>query len=278
MSSRSTSSWRVSRSWEAPAGPPGAVARLTARTIRASAANASGVLKSSSSAAGEGGAALHHGAREVGVEPLLRRRGHGPVDRPEGVGEPIDHGGGLGHARLVERQPRPVVAREEEGDHHLGRPAVENIAQKGDVAQALAHLLVAQLEHLVVHPDRRHGAARGPPRTGRSRSRGAGRPGRSRPRGPRSRGRARSRPSPSTRCASPGGRGPTARATTCPRRPCAPSRGRSRGATPSPPRAPGRSSRRASGPRGARSRGSARRGSRRRRRPGRRGPSRPAPR
>ena len=48
---------------------PRAVARLTARTITKSAAKASGVPKSSSSAR-EGGAAVHDRAREVGVVPL----------------------------------------------------------------------------------------------------------------------------------------------------------------------------------------------------------------
>ena len=49
--------------------------------------------------------------------------------------------------------------------------------------------------------------------TARARSRGAGRRGRARRRGSRTPARTRPPPSPSTRCASPAGRGPTARPT-----------------------------------------------------------------
>ena len=107
----------------------------------------------------------------------------------------------------------------------------------------------------------------------RPRSRGGGRRGPSRRRGSRSPRRAAPRPSPSTRCASPGGRGPTARPRRCPRPPSAPSTARSPAGPPCDRRLrrprPGRG-RRGGGATARRTRRRRARGSRRRPRPRRR--------
>ena len=78
-----------------------------------------------------------------------------------------------------------------------------------------------------MHPDLRELGAAAHAGSARPRSRGGGRRGPSRRRGSRSPRPTAPRPSPSTRCASPGGRGPTARPRPCPRPPSGPSRARS---------------------------------------------------
>ena len=83
------------------------------------------------------------------------------------------------------------VRRHEEEQRDLSPPRVEHVADRDVVAERLRHLLAAELEHAVVHPDpaRSRGRARA---TARARSRGAGRRGRARRRG--SRRPARTRP------------------------------------------------------------------------------------
>ena len=54
-----------------------------------------------------------------------------------------------------ERQRLPVVTLVEEPDQRVAADLVEHVAEPGDVADRLGHLLLAHLEHPVVHPDLR---------------------------------------------------------------------------------------------------------------------------
>ena len=55
-------------------------------------------------------------------------------------------------AIIREGQPRSVVALHEICDDRVGTPSIHHVGKQRNVADALAHLAVRQLEHLVVHP------------------------------------------------------------------------------------------------------------------------------
>ena len=147
---------------------------------RTRAAKASGVSKSSSS------------ARKNSVRPstTVARRGRGRAPPPAGAAMARSSARralasrsttacGLGHPLLGERQPRPVVAREEEGDHHLGRPAVEHVGRAGRCCPMLLLIFSSPSSSISLCIQMcGHRRPRGRPRTGRSRSRGGGRRGR----------------------------------------------------------------------------------------------------
>ena len=130
--------------------------------------------------------------------------------------------------RLLERlvrelDDRPVVRRDQVVAQ-LDRPhPLDHLGHEQRVAERLAHLLAGQVDQRVVHPELGEPLA-GRASTGPARSRGAGTAGRARRRGCRTRRRGTCPPSPSTRCASPAGRVPTATATppSPARRACAP--------------------------------------------------------
>ena len=100
-------------------------------------ASASGVLKSSSSAPANRSQAPS-GAGSEGERNTSRKRSARRSPRARVLDE-------------VERLP-PVPRREEE--EHVSRPPlVEGVLQRDVVADRLVHLLAAELEHPVVHPE-----------------------------------------------------------------------------------------------------------------------------
>ena len=171
----------------------------------------------STNAAGSSAAAVDRRRpprRPAATKPSIRRyAGRRLAQRLLGV---VDHRAVVRGGQVVAQLDRPDAER-------LDRWQVDHVADR------LAHLGAAQVEQRRGAPRTGRTAAR-PPATGRSRSRGAGRPGRARRRGCRTRRRGSASTWPSTRCASPAGRAPTARATAPrpARRPWRPSTGRSR--------------------------------------------------
>ena len=106
-------------------------------------ASASGVLKSSSSA-----------AANASQSPPGRAR-----LAAEGVAEGLDLRRRLLHRLVGEVDRLAPVRGQEEEEHRLAAPLLEDVAQRGDVAERLRHLLAGELEHPVVHPDARELAA-----------------------------------------------------------------------------------------------------------------------
>ena len=119
-----------------------------------------------------------------------------------------------------------IVRPEQPEADRLRIVTLRELLDRERVAERLRHLLGAEVHEAVVQPVARRTGRRSRPRTGRSRSRGAGRSGPRRRRGCRATRRGTAWPSPSTRCASPGGPGPTGSPTTA-RRAWPPSRARS---------------------------------------------------
>ena len=99
---------------------------------------------------------------EEALAMLLEVGRRGPGDEPAaGLAQPLHAGLRLRHRLVGEAQRLAVVPGDEEQDHGVAAPALEDVAEQRDVADALGHLLLAHLEHPVVHPDRRElGAAR----------------------------------------------------------------------------------------------------------------------
>jgi hypothetical protein len=85
------------------------------------------------------------------------------------------------HVAVVQRAA--VVRTHDEEAHGLGVVLLQHVADGEEVAQALGHLLVVDVDKAVVHPHVAPAACRWRLRSGRSRFRGAGTAGRRRRRG-----------------------------------------------------------------------------------------------
>ena len=83
---------------------------------------------------------------------IRRRAGHEPPSR---VPDPLRGALRVLQPLVGERQRLPVVAGAQEQHEHLAADVVEHVAEPADVPDRLRHLLGAQLEHPVVHPDPR---------------------------------------------------------------------------------------------------------------------------
>src|SRR5581483_10081037 len=91
---------------------------------------------------------------EDGCEAFLLDR-RGSVRRPEELAERVDLRLRLRQRVVVEVDRIPPVRRQEEEEHDLASPCVEHVAKRAVVAERLRHLLAAEREHPVVHPDLR---------------------------------------------------------------------------------------------------------------------------
>ena len=179
---------------------PSASSRLPSRTVSWMTATAAGVPRSSSMAATNGA----RGSRDRDPRRRAAARSRNDSIRWKRRRRLVERLEAELHVRAVVRADH-VEAQLDAAD------PLEHRRDEQRVAERLAHLLAGGGDPGVVHPVGRERAC--PPRgTGPARSRGAGSAGRPRRRGCRRRRRGTCRPSPSTRCASPGGRGPRARA------------------------------------------------------------------
>ena len=224
-------------------------ARFAARASVKSSAIASGVFRSSSSAASTAPARRLAARRSAApVTPASRKRAVEPIELLLRLVAQL--------RRPVERLP--VVRREQAQAHGLGRVASQQIADEQHVADGLRHLRAVHEHEAVVQPVARvdlagvrAGALRGLVLVVREHEIDAARVDVDRL------ARDAPRPSSSTRCANPGGPGPTGSASRRSRAVTA-SRARSRPG-PSykerPPRARPRGARPGRGPRDARTSG-----------------------
>ena len=104
-----------------------------------------------------------------------RRRRLARDEPAPGLADPLHPARRVGELVGVEGERLAVVPVGEQPDQRVAAGLVEHVAEQGDVADRLGHLLLAHLEHPVVHPDLRELVAAARRASAPPRSRGGGR-------------------------------------------------------------------------------------------------------